>query len=368
MIAFCSGLRGRAAPRRPLIVAGLCALLVSLPAAPASNFRDPLDTPAEMRTAPAQRPLMSVTQAGARLVAVGARGLIIVSDDLGQSWQQASVPVQSDLLAVHFPTPELGWAVGHEGVVLHSKDGGSSWIKQLDGRSAAAPFIEHYARMAPDPAAASAAAQLELNYRGGPALPWLDVWFEDSHNGYAVGSFGMLMATRDGGATWAPWLERIENAEYLNLNAIRGIGGELFIVGERGRTYRLDRGTERFVVTDTGYIGSFFGIVGEGRNLVAFGLRGVAYRSDDGGASWRELAVPSEQTIAAGAVVDGGFVLGDLAGDLLHGRWSGDAPALRRPDLPIRMTGLAALADGRLVLSGLDGVRIHAGKATAADK
>ncbi|EPZ14354.1 hypothetical protein M622_18830, partial [Thauera terpenica 58Eu] len=327
---------------------------------------DPLDTPADMRTDPARRPLMAVASAGERLVAVGPRGLVIVSDDRGQSWSQANVPVQSDLLAVHFPTPQQGWAVGHEGVVLYSADGGSNWVKQLDGRSAAAHFPAHYAGMAPDPAAEAAAAQLELNYRGGPALPWLDVWFEDTRNGYAVGAFGMLMVTRDGGNTWAPWLERIENGEYLNLNAIRGIGNELFIVGERGRIYRLDRGAGRFVAIDTGYIGSFFGIVGEGRNLLAFGLRGVAYRSDDAGATWRQLAVPSEQTIAAGAAAHGSFVLGSVAGELLRGEWSGGPPVLRSPDQPVRMTGVAVLADGSLVLTGLDGVRIQAGGAAAS--
>ena len=41
------------------------------------------------------------------------------------SWQQADVPVSSDLVAVPFPTPTHGWAVGHDGVVLHSADAGA---------------------------------------------------------------------------------------------------------------------------------------------------------------------------------------------------------------------------------------------------
>lgn len=357
--------RPRARFRSALFAGSLCALLISSPDLAASTFRDPLDTPAELRTNPAQRALMAVALAGERLVAVGPRGLIVVSDDRGKSWTQAKVPVQSDLLAVHFPVPLQGWAVGHEGVVLHSADGGSTWVKQLDGRSALEAFKAHYARTAPGPAVEAAAAQLDQNYRAGPALPWLDVWFEDANTGYAVGSFGMLMATCDGGKTWEPWLERIDNGEYLNLNAIRGIGGELYIVGERGRIYRFDRAAGRFAAIDTGYNGSFFGIAGEGRALIAFGLRGVVYRSDDRGATWRALPTASEQTIAAGTSVNGAFVLGNLAGQLLRGDWSGEPLFLASLKQPMRMTGMAALADGSLVLTGLDGVRIHAGNDAA---
>lgn len=359
MAGISSPPRSRAGLRSALLAGSLCALLISSPSFPASAFRDPLDTPAQMRTNPAQRPLMDVARAGERLVAVGPRGLIIVSDDRGKTWTQARVPVQSDLLAVHFPVPQQGWAVGHEGVVLHSADGGTTWVKQLDGRTALDAFKAHYGRMGPGPAV-EAAAQLELNYRAGPALPWLDVWFEDANTGFAVGSFGMLIATRDGGKTWEPWLDRIDNSQYLNLNAIRGIGGELYIVGERGQVYRRDRAGGRFVGIDTGYIGSFFGITGEGRALIAFGLRGVVYRSDNRGATWRALAAPSEQTIAAGISNNGMFVLGNVAGQVLQGDWSGETLRLDSLDKPVRMTGIAMLDDGSLVLTGLDGVRVQA--------
>lgn len=346
--------------RLRLLAGGLCTFLMSLPAFAESTFRDPLDTPAVMRSTPAQRPLMAIARAGERLVAVGPRGLVIVSDDHGKTWTQARVPVQSDLLAVHFPVPQEGWAVGHEGVVLHSSDGGMSWVKQLDGRSAGAAFKAYYARLDPSPAVTAAAAQLEPNYRAGPALPWLDVWFEDANTGYAVGSFGMLIATHDGGRTWEPWLHRIDNSQSLNLNAIRGIGGEIYIAGERGQVYRLDRARGHFMGMDTGYVGSFFGITGEKDALIAFGLRGVVYRSNDRGATWRTLAVPSEQTIAAGISRGGAFVLVNAAGQLLRGDGSSDALRLANPDKPMRMTGIATLDDGSLVLTGLDGVRTQA--------
>ena len=53
----------------------------------------PLNTPA-MRVPVAQNGvLIDLARAGTRLVAVGERGLVLFSDDNGQSWQQAGVPV-----------------------------------------------------------------------------------------------------------------------------------------------------------------------------------------------------------------------------------------------------------------------------------
>lgn len=69
------------------LVAGL-----SNPVSAQTDFIDPLDRPASTVGNLAGAHLNSVTTAGERLIAVGARGLIIVSDDAGTSWTQASSP------------------------------------------------------------------------------------------------------------------------------------------------------------------------------------------------------------------------------------------------------------------------------------
>ena len=75
-------------------------------------------------------------------MAAGWRGLIALSDDEGRSWRQAEVPVREDLTALSFPTPAHGWAVGNEGVLLETTDGGAHWAKRLDGIKLAAPADE----------------------------------------------------------------------------------------------------------------------------------------------------------------------------------------------------------------------------------
>ena len=134
--------------KRTVWITGILAMLITaFPALADSTFLDPLDTAAQLRTSNATRPLLAVTRAGDRLVAVGSRGLIVRSEDQGKTWIQSSVPVQSDLLAVNFPNSLNGWAVGHEGVILHSIDGGKTWVKQLDGRVAANVFKKFYAEV-----------------------------------------------------------------------------------------------------------------------------------------------------------------------------------------------------------------------------
>jgi photosystem II stability/assembly factor-like uncharacterized protein len=344
-------------------------MLVALPglalAADASpaTFQDPLDTPALMRTRVAERPLMAITRAGKRLIGVGLRGLIITSDDEGKTWKQSKVPVQCDLLAGQFPTDADGWVVGHDGVVLHSADAGATWEKQLDGRSEEELFKTFYAqpgvvdaKLLPD-----IKTTIASNFRSGPSLPLLDVWFEDTQRGFAVGSYGMFIGTIDGGRTWEPWLHRIDNSQGLNLNAVRAIGGEVFIAGEQGLVYRLDRAQGYFRKSVSGYAGSFFGIAGDpaGDSLLAFGLRGVVYRSVDHGMTWKQLPNPSDSTITAGVFMADppGFALVTEVGDIFTTDRAAKGYQRVTVDEPMPLTGILQLDRSEFLIAGRDGAR-----------
>ena len=84
----------------------------------------------------------------------------------GKGWQQARVPVSSDLDTVVFPRPEQGLG-GGDGVVLHSQDGGTSWQKQLDGRQIPRNWSCVITRRWPVPEADAVAAM-----GGGPSAWW----------------------------------------------------------------------------------------------------------------------------------------------------------------------------------------------------
>lgn len=340
--------------RRRAVIAGLCAW----PLWAGAGYRDPLDTPAAKRASPGQRPLLAVTLAGSTWVGVGSRGLIVRSIDGGQQWVQSEVPVQSDLLAVHFPSATQGWAVGHDGVVLHSADGGLTWSRQLDGRSARTAFEAFYADAGE--AGKVSLAQVQKNYGNGPVLPFLDVWFDDERHGVIVGSFGQVATTDDGGKTWQPALHRIDNPDGYNLNAVRGIAGQVFIAGEHGRVFQLDRASGRFRAMDTGYNGSFFGIAGSADVMLAFGLRGVVYRAEAGAPQrWSALPMTGEQTLTAGLYDPArGFVLVNAAGQLLLGGHEGLRWQVLSPARPLRAAGLGLIDPRTALLACLDGAHL----------
>src|SRR5690606_10281348 len=102
---------------------------------------DVLETPAAESQLAAQTLLTDVTRAGDRVVTVGARGHILYSDDEGSTWTQAQVPVSTLITAVDFGDAENGWAVGHGAVILRTRDGGATWVKQFDGHEASELII-----------------------------------------------------------------------------------------------------------------------------------------------------------------------------------------------------------------------------------
>jgi photosystem II stability/assembly factor-like uncharacterized protein len=348
--------------RRTTLAAGLGTLLPAALAGPVvAPGADPIDRPAARTSRPTATPINALARAGRRLVAVGVRGLVIVSDDSGETWQQARVPVSCDLTAVQFVTPHLGWAVGHDGVVLHSADGGARWTRQLDGRATAQQLVAHYEVLAAKGSgqATASLAAVRQNYAAGPEQALLGVCFQDARRGVVCGSFGTLLGTQDGGRTWQSWLERIDNPKQLHLNAIERIGGSVFIASEQGCVFRLEGAGEgsRFVPHATGYGGSFFGVLGRGEDVMAYGLRGTAFLSRDAGGRWQRLPLGLDAGLNGGAVFDdGAMALVSQDGRVLLSRDGGASfrpLAVPRPGL---FTSIVQAAPGVAVVGGLAGL------------
>jgi photosystem II stability/assembly factor-like uncharacterized protein len=329
-------------------------------AAAGGGFRDPLDAPAQATLFANTTQVSAIARAGARLVSVGARGLIVVSDDEGHTWRQVSVPVSSDLVAVRFASARQGFASGHDGVILATRDGGEHWSKQLDGRMAAELLKAHFGRLAAQGDAVATRLQKEVarNYDNGPEIPMLDLWFENEHDGFAVGPFGTILGTRDGGKTWGSWIEKVDNDKMLHFNAVRGVGGDVYLASEQGLLFKLDRARQRFVPIATGYTGSFFGVIGTRDFVIAYGLRGSAYRSRDGGAKWERLTTGVPAGLTGASLLDDGrllFVTQD--GRLMLSADQGDSFKTVPVDRPGLFTDVTPAADHRAVLTGLGGLQ-----------
>ncbi|MHB9801085.1 WD40/YVTN/BNR-like repeat-containing protein [Pseudomonas sp. MT3] len=328
----------------------------------AQEFVDVLDTPSQVSPLAEHSLLVGLASAGQRLVAVGQRGHILYSDDAGKHWQQARVPVSSDLVAVHFPSARHGWAVGHDGVVLHSADGGETWERQFDGRQVGPRMLEHYQALvqkAPgDERLMALVDEARRMTDEGADKPFLDVWFENEQVGYIVGAFNLLFRTEDGGRTWTPWMEHADNPSALNLYAIRPAGGELYIAGEQGLLLKLDRASGRFEPRPTAYAGSFFGILGKPGVALVFGLRGNVFRSVDGGESWSQVETGLPLSITAGTqLADGRLALLSQAGHLLISSDDGASFQLQAQPSLAPVAAAVGAGPGALALVGTRGAR-----------
>ena len=291
--------------------------------ADADEFVDVLDLPSQPTALAMSTPLAAIARADKRLVVVGQRGHILYSDNDGKDWRQAEVPVSSDLTAVRFPTPRDGWAVGHDGVVLHSADGGEHWTRQLDGRAIGQLMLDYYTAN-PQADNETLLEQSRRMKEEGADKPFLDLWFRNAQEGFVIGAFNLILHTTDGGRSWEPWNHRIDNPQSLHLTAMSAVGKDLFIVGEQGLLLKLDPQNQRFVALNSPYKGTFFGVLGKPGLLFAYGLRGNAVRSVDGGANWSAVAtgLPVSLT-AASEGVDGGLYLFSQAGQGLVSRDDG---------------------------------------------
>ncbi len=342
----------------------------------AHGGNDRLETPAFRAPKASGAAMLAIVCSGNRLVAAGEYGVILYSDTDGKTWLQADVPVSVTLTALHFPVPNQGWAVGHDGVILHSSDNGAHWVKQFDGNQANALLLAAAEKRQNEAsaagtggAAAPAAAQQALDdaragAKFGPARPLFDVWFKDGKQGLAVGSFGQIFRTRDGGKTWELGNEHIANPDNLHYNALSHTpGGTLLIAGEAGKVYRSRDGGDSWATLDTGYPGQLYGAIAAGEDakgevLLAYGFGGHVFRSADNGAHWRPATIDEKKPLVAGtALVDGSIILLSYDGKLLRSADRGVSfkPASSGPGMPA--SAMVRIANTTFIVAGAGGVR-----------
>jgi photosystem II stability/assembly factor-like uncharacterized protein len=189
--------------------------------------------------------------------------------------------------------------------------------------------------------------------------PFLDVWFESERIGFAVGAFGVIVRTSDGGKTWQPWQNRSDNPKALHLYAIRPAGGALYIAGEQGLLLKLDSSSDRWRAVELPYQGTLFGITGGAKSVVVFGLRGNAWHSADGGKTWRKVETGLQVGLTAGAADAGRLVLVSQAGHVLVSRDDGASFKPLELDRPLPAAAVLGVDHG-VVIAGPRGLRTQA--------
>ncbi len=203
--------------------------------------------------------------------AVGAQGAVIYSTDGGNKWRTANSPVTSVLLNVHSYNGQVVVASGYNGVILLSTDRGINWMQVASGV-------------------------------GG------DLWEIKMLNdtlGWACGSGASLLRTTNAGVTW-----HSINTGHVSFNywTFDFLSEELgFVGGNGGNILKTIDGGITWTLMQTGSGQSIYRLrATDSLHIVAGGSQGLVSYTFNGGNSWNYSYT--------GAVVDGMVFLNDSVG------------------------------------------------------
>ena len=239
--------------------------------------------------------------------AVGDQGLMLETKDGGMSWVRHERTTIQPFFDIDFVNPQKGWIVGSKGLILHTKDGGKHWERQESGADKHIMAVE----------------------------------FLDESRGVAVGAFGTVLRTADGGTSWdvypIDWdnelVEVVETTgiaepHLYDISFVEECG---FIAGENGVIMRsTDGGTTWDVVHGGIFPPVFSACYTDCSTGWAVGQNGFALTTHNG-ESWEKVELPATENLTKVRFAgDRGVIVGDYGTVLTTG--DGGATWQRMPD------------------------------------
>jgi photosystem II stability/assembly factor-like uncharacterized protein len=193
--------------------------------------------------------------------AVGWNGTIINTTDGGEHWVTQTSGVLNDLNSVFFISATAGWAVGWLGAVINTTDGGDSWNRKISGTN----------------------------------CPLWSVFFTSETNGWIVGgcSEGLIFHTTNGGITWTVQT----SSTYPSFSSVYFISSTTGWVAGGGTILKTTDGGENWIEqisgTDYGLNSVYFvtpttGWAVGGASIYGFDLWGSIIHTTNGGDTWIE--------------------------------------------------------------------------------
>jgi photosystem II stability/assembly factor-like uncharacterized protein len=190
------------------------------------------------------------------LWAVGSQGMILHSTDGGIEWQERQIMDPEQVFAsISFSDSSNAWIVGNQGCILHSSDQGQTWKKVT------VPEVKDYYLTC--------------------------VFFLDSSHGWIVGECGTMLITNDGGKSW----QFIETDNFFTIfnDVVFKDPKHGWVVGERGLVMKTTDGGLNWqdisLKTENSLVSIY--LYGE-KTLWVAGLGGLVLNSRDGGTTWEK--------------------------------------------------------------------------------
>jgi len=268
---------------------------------------------AEMNNLAEKSVFLEIDNYANRQILVGEYGRILVRENSDSTWLQANVPVQTTITAVDFIDGQVAWAVGHQGVILKTTDGGHNWSKVFDGLQLTSLLKSSLETQVVTLTAAFEQAETagldedmldelemqlddtlykleDLTINSGIEISFFDVLFSTADYGLVIGAYGAMLETKDGGNSWEYIGFKVPNPEGFHLNALTtDAENNIYVIGEAGLGIATSDQGQTWRSLDIDYLGSLFGIEVQGKTLYSYGLRGNMFVSKNQGETWKHL-------------------------------------------------------------------------------
>ena len=253
--------------------------------------------------------------------AVGVGGMIMKSTDSGTTWSAVTHDLTTqDLYVIHFATDQVGYIGGLSATVLKTVDGGDTWTNiSANLPSIITTYGQYTTQTINDFYFQDANVGVAVGYNG-IILKTLDggttwtfygalgagtyrsVCFVDATTGIIVAHGKMVKKTVDGGETWTTWISEATTFNHFFetrfFNTTTGVaigdGGVIFRTNDAGATW-----TSATVTPAAG--GQLWGLTVVSPTIAyASGQLGQIYKTTDAGATWTKEDIGNSTSIFRG--------------------------------------------------------------------
>lgn len=253
--------------------------------------------------------------------AVGQDGLIMHTVNGGETWTGISNGLTLDSF---YGAEMIGanklWIVGDLGVLLHTSNAGTSWIQQ---------------------------STYTFN-------TLLSISFVNENSGWAVGDFGTLIRTTNGGATWSAVATGVSDLLFGVKFKDTNNG---WMVGENGLIRRSVNGGATWTPQSSNTTAALFYVdFMDLNNGFCAGSNGTVLKTTNGGTLWTPLTTGTQRNIylASGVSMNSIWAIGD-SGLVLHSTNGGATWTPEFPKTEYDIFGLKVLGDSLAWISGDNG-------------